>query len=382
MILLIAATALACAAAACQSRSKAELQSSRIDSAAAVTAARDTLFRQARSSDAEARTRAIETLGLMVGPEAGPVLLENLKHPAVAVRFSAAMACGDTRYAPAAPHMRELLTTEGTDQNIQCAAIFCLHRLGDDTHMDRLAKILYDGSPEARANAALVMGKLGLQAGVKPLYDRLNTEHDSRVQFQIAESLAALKYERSYGLLTSKAWVGDPSEQLMAVEALGRMRSEKARGDLIQAFEPDHSPPVRLAAAAGLGRMGDNRGAALALESINDPDQVARECVGKRVHLTDPQKAQYQTLAALALGEMNQPGAVDVLMKLLNDKDPTVTIAAAKSILNLLAPTAPVPPLPAAPAHAAAATVPASQPARPAPTAGTPSVLRVAPPRE
>jgi HEAT repeat protein len=368
----------ACIAAGCQGR-KAELKTTQVDSASAVAAARNTLFRQARSTDAEARTRAIETLGLMVGQEAGSVLLENLKHPAVAVRFSAAMACGDVRYAPAGPVVREMLANESTDQSIQCAAIYCLHRLGDDTYTDRLAKILYDGQPEARANAALVMGKLGLAAGVRPLYDRLKTEHDSRVQFQIAESLAALRYERSFGLLTSKAWVGEPPEQLMAVQALGRTRNERAKTELIQAYQPDRPPPVRLAAAAGLARMGDNRGANIAMKAIQDPEGFAKDCVGKSVKLTEAQKAQYQTLGALALGEMSEPGVVDVLMPLLNAKDPTVTIAAAKSILNRLAPPQP----PKAAAGPAVPTGPAAGATRPAaPAASAPPVMRTAPPRE
>lgn len=373
----MALVALAALAGGCQSR-QSELETAHVNPAAAVTAARSTLFRQANSADAEARTRAIETLGLMIGQQAGPVVMENLSHPAVAVRFSAAMACGDCRYAPAGPKMRELLTAEGTDQSIQCAAIYCLHRLGDDTYTDRLAKILYDGQPEARANAALVMGKLGLPAGIRPLYDRLRSEQDARVQFQIAESLAALRFDRSFGILTSKAWVGEPPEQLMAVQALGRTRSDRVKGDLIQAFGPDRAPPVRLAAAAGLARMGDNRGADMVLKAIRDPQGFAKESVGKSVQLTDAQIAQYKTLGALALGEMSgQPGAPDVLMELLTDKDPTVTIAAAKSILNLLAPPELARPVVGAKGSAA------TQPARPsAAPAVSPPVMRTAPPRE
>lgn len=343
----------------------------------AMSDARQTLYRHAQSSDGEARTRALETLGMMVGPEAGAVLAENLDHPAVAVRFAAAMGVGDCRYTPALPKLRAMLAAETTDPSVQCAAIYALHRMGDDSCTHRLAAVLYDGTPEARANAALVMAKLGVPAAERPLADRLKTEKDQRVVLQIAESLAALRHRSSYGILAAKAWIGEPHEQMLAVQALGRTRTEQARGALMQAFDPERPPPIRLAAAAGLAKLGDRRGLGISLQAIRDPQKFARESFGQPVTLNDAQVGQYKTLASLALGEMGLPGAVDVLLPLLSDPDPTVAIAAAKAILNLLSPGVPA----AQPALTVPAPLPATTQAAPPPSEPG-AILRTAPPQE
>ncbi len=380
-------------------RGTPDLTVSHVDSGEALSAARATLYRQAQSSDGEARTRALETLGLMVGRDAGSIYLENLDHPANAVRFAAAMACGDCRYAPAEKKLQELLGKESTDQSLQCAAIYALHRLGDDTYTSRLAEILYEGQPEGRANAALVMGKMGLPAAIPRLNERLKADGDTRVKLQIAESLTALNHAWGFKYLMGVSITGQPHEQLQAIEALGRSRSEQTRSTLVNAFDAGDNPPppIRIAAAEGLARIGDNRGLKVMLMAVQDPPALARESFGKRVPLNDAQAAQYKTLGALALGEVHQPGIVDILRPMLNDKNPTVTIAAAKSILNLLAPpvyappgkqqTVSAPPPMRQTVQPAGARSPAAQPApagpmvQPAPSPAQPAPYRPAAPQ-
>jgi len=347
------------------------------DGPSARAEARTTLYKAAAAPQGTLRAQALESLAAAEGQAAGPTFLRALDDPAVAVRFVAAMAVGDVAYAPAAEKLRRMATAENTDPNVRCGVVYALHRLGDNTHMSLLGAMLYARSPEVRANAALVMGKVGMPAAIGPLRSRLSMESNPGVRLQLAESLASLGEQRSYGLLENYARVGEPHERMAAVQALGRTKSLRAKGSVFYAIGSQQPPPLRLVAAGALAQMGDHRWYKLAVEAARDPERFTQKSYDRKVTVSPAQMYQIQTLAALALTEMNKPEAVDVLVGLLNSPDPTVRVAAARGILILLRRFAPPAPQPEPPVEPTMQPPPTRQ-AEPSENAGEPA-LRTAP---
>ncbi|MFW6154088.1 MAG: HEAT repeat domain-containing protein [Planctomycetota bacterium] len=361
------------------------------DPVAAGERAREALYDAAGSPDGQVRAHALESLALAEGQAAGPTLLAALDDPAVAVRFVAAMGLGDIAYAPAREKLKAM--TEGEiDKNVLCGAIYALHRLGDDTLAPYLGKLLYDGSPEVRANAALVMGKFGADAAIRPLSNRLDVERNRGVRLQIAESLALLGDQRSYGLLMNFSHIGEPHERMAAVAALGRTGSLRAKGVVLWAIDETKPPPLRLVAGGALGQLGDNRAYWMILGAIEDPKAFSQQSLEKDVTLSAEQKQQLRSIAALAIGRLGEPAAVDVLVGLLDNPTATVAVSAARSILMLLpeAPSATAdttaeaaePPVAEAPDDDAGETDNAPAATQPAPDEALAPTLRTAPMRE
>jgi len=351
------------------------------DAATVRQAAETTLYRAAASRNGALRAQAMESLADAQDPSAGEVLLRGLDDPdpeAVAVRFVAAMGIGDIAYAPATEKLGQMATSDTTNPNVRCGVIYALHRLGDNSHMSKLGPLLYNRSPEVRANAALVMGRIGLTAAIQPLNSRLTMEREPGVRLQLAESLASLGEQRSYGVLANYARIGEPHERLAAVQALGRTKSLRAKGTVLYAIGSHQPPPLRLVAAGSLAQMDDDRGFSLAVKAARDPKEFTQQSYKKKITVSAAQMQQMQSLAARALAEMDKRGSVDVLAGLLDNPNPTVRVSAARAILILLRRLAPetIDTVPE-PGLVPTDTVPAPM-AKPSDDAGEP-VLRTAP---
>lgn len=353
-------------------------RSQTVDPTQAYLTARKVLLEATTSKDGVVRSRALEALALTDGAAAGEVLMRSLDDPAVAVRFAAAMGIGDCEFAPATGKLQELMASPDTSATLQCAVIYALDRMGDRTHRKRLGGFLASGAAEVRANAALVLAKLGDPAAIRPLQEQLTNERHDGVRIQIVESLASLGATRSYGVLSAHLRAGQPFERLLAAQALGRTRSRQAHGQLVWAMGSDRPLPLRLVAAEGLARSGDNRGWSLAVRALQDPEAVAAASYEQEVTLSAAHRRQWQMLAAMALGHMGRKDAVDLLMPLLGSDDPSNRVAAAQSILHLLAEHRPPRPAPR-PVAEPGPVEPQGVMAPPGPVEGS---LRTAPPKD
>ncbi len=319
------------------------------DPARAYADARTAVYRAAEDRDPLLRVWALESLALTEGPAAGPLYMQALGDPVVAVQFAAALAIGDSRYAPARPRLAAMAGHPQVDPNVQTALIYALHRLGDNTHTARLGTLLFADSPEVRANAALAMAKIGNPSAIKPLESLLADEANPGVKLQLTESLTMLGETRSKRLLQAYTRAGAPHERVQATQALGRTGQREYVNLLAWLTGPDQPAPVRLAAVESLGRLGDVRGFPLAVAGVADPLLLVQQGSKDVKALTDPQRMQLQVLGALALGAIDRPGGVDPLLPLLQSPDGPVRVAAGRSILLLLRDQAPPAPAPDAP---------------------------------
>ena len=311
-----------------------------VDPTKAYIDARTELGQAAEDKDPFTRSHAMEALAQALGPKAGGMLKQALGDPAASVRFAAAMAIGDVRYEPAKADLIGMAKLAGPDKRVYCAVIYALHNLGDDTYTGDLSRLLTEHhEPQVRANAALVMGKMGEPSAVGPIKMMLDHEQDNLVKVNLVEALATLGDARHERMLEAYTKGYDIGIRLIAIRSLGRSGSIQAARvlrELLHARNPAH---VRVVAAAELGKLSqaDDQAYALCVQAATDPDAVIASSSRRRGFDADrPQPQVLQHLAAIALGWMDRPAAVNVLHPLLKSPYGQVRVAAAMSLIRIL----------------------------------------------
>jgi HEAT repeat protein len=316
----------------------------------ALVDARTVLLQGALSQDPMTRTHAMEAIGQTLGAEEGRLLMQGLNDPVVTVRFAAAMGLGDIAYSPAKPRLVEIVRDPNSDQRLVCAAIYGLHRLGDDSYTDQIAVILHSDVAEGRAAAALVMGKMGAASAIGPLESLLADERDPAVRLGLVEALARLGDKRSMQMLESYAKQYFLDLRLAAIPTIGEVRVPDAQRILLGLLKNFRNPlRVRVAAAGALGRIGetDDDGYKLARQSLENSEAMLRDSYGSKEQILKPEElSSLRQIAALALGRMGRTEALDVLHPFLQDEDGAVRVATGMAILELLKPTTGVRPRP------------------------------------
>lgn len=315
----------------------------RMSRSKAWSAARETLQVSAQDEDPATRWMAIEALAHTVGTKAGPIYIRALSDAEPAVRAAAAMAIGDLSYAPAKTALKAMAEERGgrlweTDRRTYCSVIYGLYKLGDNTHTENLGKLLWDKESQVRANAALVMGKMGEPSGTEPLKMLWNGEQDAMVRIQVVESLALLGNGRAKTLLEAYAKTRFVDEQISAIRAMARVKCPRGVLVIGERLAAKHPPRVRVVAAGALGRLGkfDYGAYSLCIDSVRNPLAVLKSAFGTDRENTEDHAKSLQQLAAVALGWIGRDGAVDYLYPLLKDEVGPVRVAAAMSILRLL----------------------------------------------
>lgn len=308
-----------------------------------------TVLRQAaESQDALVRVHAVEALAQTLGPEVGELYAQSLTDPHPGVRFAGAMAIGDVRFSPGKRKLLEMVENPETDKNVLVAALYALHRLGNDKYTGLLADLLTcEESGSVRANAAMAMGKMDEPSAKEPLKARLANERTPMVQLQIREALARIGDAASAELLEAHAKSPFLDEQLAAIPVLADVRPANAVRVLRWLLSSRHPPRVRVSAAGALAKMGQTgkRTYEYALSAVRRPDKIMRKSYAKVRKVSVMEIYSLQRLAAISLGWMKQDSAVDSLVPLLRSQDGGVRVASAMSIIRLLSSyrTAPTP---------------------------------------
>ena len=280
----------------------------------------------ASSQSAELRANALEAMN------AAPDLLAHYVREALAdenraVRFVAAMSVGTHRMEDLSPLVEPLLLD--SSESVRAAAIFALRQCGRQVDVNPLASMIRSDQPEVRANAALVLGKLGNPSAAPMIEQTLGDEmfmataaQARLVELQLTEAL--IKLGRRSQIHTVRAALFLPTE-LQEVTALacqviaevGDRGSIGALQRLIQAEGVERrAAEVRMAAAMALARLG---------EPV--PAGIAAEFAGN-------QRPQLRAQAAMTLAWMEGAEVEPLLGSLLEDDNPLVQLAAAGGILR------------------------------------------------
>jgi len=321
-----------------------------VDRRKAYIDASTTLRQAADDSDAVTRAHAMEALALVRPSQAGPVLKQALGDSYPAVRFAAAMAIGDVKYLPAKEILQSMAQRRDKsdlaepDKRVLCAVIYALHRLGETGFTSELAGLLRDGEKEVRANAAMVMGKMDEPSARFPLKMQMDVEHDPSVQLQLMESLALLGDEENALRLEGHTKTQFMEDRLVAIEAMEKTRSSRSLPVLRHLTIERQPPRIRVAALGALAKMGDvdQDGYEYIVRCITHSDDVMRRAYTDGREIASLEITSLQRLAAITLGQMGKPEGADVLHPLLLSADGGVRVAAAMSLVNLLAAYEPV----------------------------------------
>lgn len=268
------------------------------------------------------RMHAIEVVASTKTKELLPIVLKMLDDPAITTRFSAAVAMGDVKYKASVYKLKEMLGDE--DENVRMAAAYALMMMGEknlETHI--LKGFIATNDPTVKANAAMLLGKLGDKRALPPLWNCLkNVNLDDKVQIQAVEAIAMLGdeeiYQKLWALMISK-YVDDRIMGIRAMSALGTLDAKNA----IVTMLGDDIDDVKICAAYELGKHKSR---------IGEPE-VMDYFTMNSAKLSSLESGPGSHLAIMAIGSIKSPRLNAFLPKLLANTKKDLKLAAAQSVL-------------------------------------------------
>jgi HEAT repeat protein len=284
---------------------------------------RATLIIQTSLSDTSAYVRnhaieaAIETKQRQLMPE----ILKKLEDTSVAVRFTAAVAVGELE----CPTCKEQLSKSFKDanENVRIASAYSMIRLGDMSGYQLIRDAAVATDPTLRANALLLLGKLGSKDDLPLIYKATgDTETVDKVRMQAVDSIARLK---DVAIYRSKLWPllisKYADDRVMGIRGMGALGTHEAR-EAIQTMLQDDVLEVRLCAAEELGKLGDQSGMnQLVTYFQTNPDLN--------------QATMASGTAVMAIGRLKAMNLTGYLNKALDSQSPYMRLAAAQSTILL-----------------------------------------------
>jgi len=280
------------------------------------------LVREALSDqDPRIRASAVEVVATTKNISLMPKVRRLLADDFVPVRFNATLAVADTHYVLAEKFVRKLLN----DPDSNVAAAYCLVELGYPEHIDIVRKAAKSRDQFLRANAALLLGKLGDKENLRILYWVMKDEKsDDKTRFQAAEAIAALGDEKIYPKLWAMLISVYADDRVMGIKAMGALATAKAQNALITMLD-DPVLEVRLAAAEQLGMLGD---------TIGQPEVLDVFTENLTAKMDPDEKERVYVLTALAIGRIRTQALTKFLPQLLEDRSKLVRLAAAKALFQ------------------------------------------------
>jgi HEAT repeat protein/beta-lactamase regulating signal transducer with metallopeptidase domain len=241
------------------------------------------------------------------------------------------------------PSVAELSARLGSpDPVVRRDAVWSLASRGSSGARTALVARLRDPDPATRGMAAWGLGKLGDRAALEPLVAALG-DGDAHVREMAVLALGDLHDPRAVPALARLA--ADPEHGVRSVMtvALREIRGDAAAGELTRLLSDDPDPHTRVMAVTALTRF-ESRGRRSALEAgLADPAAEVRSAAGWSLETIGSRPSVPRLLAALArepdvevrdalvhaLGDSEDPAAVDGLVGALADTVPQIRESAA-----------------------------------------------------
>ena len=252
-----------------------------------------------------------------------PKVSAMLKDKSVPVRAAAAIAIGDANYSGAVYKLENVLTDRNEDDNVKIAACYSLTKLEQGVYSSVLIRATRSSDQTVKANAIMLLGKLGDPKFIKLINFTVNDKTSSdKVRIQGVDSLAMLRedgiYSRIWTLLISKR----ADDRLMGVVAMGSLGSKEAK-DAIYSMIHDDVLEVRLKAAEELGKLNEASGQSVV-------EDYFKEIAGG---LGKAGRHRADLHAAMAIGQIRSESLRKYLPELMESESPSVKIAAAQSYI-------------------------------------------------
>jgi HEAT repeat protein len=269
------------------------------------------------------RVNAIEAVATSGQVDLMPKVQRLTQDEYMPVRFAAALAVGDTQYAPAKNSIIPLL--RDNDINVIVAASYAMGKLGAVEYFEVVRKALISNDPTVKSNAVYLLGKTGDKSSLnllKALQEEKSTS--DKLRFQILEARARLGDEEVLQKLWAIVYSAFADDRIFGIRGMGLLGTPKAREILITKLD-DNVLEVRLAAAGQLGKLNDRIGEAEVL------DVFEKNLAGG---LDKQANERANVLCALAIGEICTPDLEKILPQLLKNESKIVRIAAAKAVFQ------------------------------------------------
>lgn len=284
------------------------------------------LLVQAAEGDIDVvRCNALEALSHVDADRAADAARKSLRHESPLVRYAASCVAGDLRLRDASPDLMQLLNDNSP--RVRLGAAYALARGGEKNCAAYLVAGLGSNDENLRCDAAYLIGKLGEPAAVKRLRLAQTREKSSKVLVHIDTALAMLGVPQSVErLMSDTAW--DAVSRIIALQSLVELKNERTAGAFrLILNNKDNYLQMRLLAARGLGRLGDNSGYKLAYASLTYTPQKG----------DDQDVFSIRSLAALALGAIGDPKALPELRHMAEtESDERIQVAAAYAICQIV----------------------------------------------
>lgn len=280
--------------------------------------------------DGSIRANAVEAAAF-VPRRLRAIIDAGLSDATPGVRAVAASAVAKSQSKDLLTRVEPLLEDE--NHTVQVAAIHAYLKNGRAIDQSPLGRMLMnDDSPWVSRQAAFVLGESNNRSALGLLRSAaarrapvLPPSHQLPFQLQIAEAMVKLGEKDQLPVIRAALYPSLPEEleaAALAAQILGELRDRESIGQLLNvlAYKDRQGNPypaeVRLGVAASLARMGTDTAVIAADDYLADPNPVIR--------------AQ----AASVYGSHPGPKYWDRLRTLMQDKEPSVRIAAAAAVLR------------------------------------------------
>jgi HEAT repeat protein len=310
--------------AGCEDSSKSTLGDFYVTNIASPRAEAYRIIQEALADpDPMIRVNAIEAIATSGQVDLMPKVQRLSQDQSTPVRFAAALAVGDTQYAPAKNSIIPLL--KDNDINVVVAASYAMGKLGAIEYFEVVRKALDSNDQTVKSNAVYLLGKTGDKSSLNLLKSAQEEKNASdKFRFQILEARARLGDEEVLQKLWAIVYSAFADDRIFGIRAMGLLGTSKAREILITKLD-DNVLEVRLAAAGQLGKLNDRIGEAEVL------DVFEKNLAGG---LDKQANERANVLCALAIGEICTPDLEKILPQLLKNESKIVRIAAAKAVFQ------------------------------------------------
>lgn len=272
-----------------------------------------------KSDDPFLRANAIEAMRPL--PERARALITlGVDDPASVVRFAALMTAGELQMK----HVEQAAKRRLNDpsRSVRAAAIFACHAAGEPVNPTPLADMLASRDPNVRANAVMVVARLGQPGSIEMIKQatrapmrRASAEERAITRVQVAEAVVRLGDEKSLDAIRAAAYSPFDEVKVLAILTLGRLEDKAMAAALVPMLK-NEPIEVRLAAARSLGQMGEVNGLRTAIEG------------------SQSDRAPVRAQAAFALADIRHERSHEVLVALLDDPSAQVRLSAAAGVIE------------------------------------------------
>ncbi len=272
------------------------------------------LVKYTQSDDPTLRLHVTRAIGRFSTPQVREALIRVLSDKNKAIRQAALIGLGNMKIPVASRQIVPLL--KDSDLTVQARAIETLIKIHDPDVVKYLIDILQDESEYIRRAAVEVLNEVGDASAIKDLLNAMR-DKDWWVKVRAADALGTIGGPKVVDAIVEIINDKDEFLRRTAVEILNTLKDERAVSHLIKALA-DEDWWVRERAADALANMG------------------CTDAVPALIKMMQKQPKSV-IVAIKALAQLQDPAAIDPLLKLLKSDDEDIkkeAIQALKRVTN------------------------------------------------